>query len=859
MRNDSSKRPSSAHHVPGWTTWLGLALFALALWWLHHVLGQYRWQDIVVRLRAIPVGAIATAALFAMAGYACLTLYELLGVRFAGAKMPYYKIALISFMAYAVGHNVGLNAVSGGAIRFRAYTGQGLRPKQIATVVAFGSITFALGAAFLLGLSLIANGELSGMLLHLDPRLVIAGGALLLTGVLVYFVLAFMRRESLEIGPFTVPVLRPHVAFAQIGVACADLLCTAAALYVLLPRDSAVGFTAFAGLYLIAMTAGVASSVPGGVGVFESVLFLLLPAVPPDRLLGSLLAYRAIYYLVPFTVALAMLGAHELWVHRGPMERMLRLAHTWLIAVVPQAAAIAVFGAGAVLLFSGATPGFVQQLTMLRHFVPLPVLELSHLLGSAVGVALLVIAHGLYRRLNGAWWLTLWLLGAGIVLSLLKGFDYADALVLSAVAGILVLAHGRFPRRASLLDQRFSARWVAALMVVLATTAWLVVFSFRHVPYANDLWWEFAFKAQAPRSLRASLLAVILAAVYGLWRLLRPAVPLISAPTETDYAQVERILERASDTTANLALLGDKCLLFDDAASAFIMYQISGGSWVAMGDPVGPWEAREPLAWRFVERCDDMAVSPVFYQVTPENLAIYIDLGLRLSKLGEEALVDLEAFSLEGGGARADLRQAHRRAGREGAVFRLVPRAEVGAIMPRLREVSDVWLGDKSGEKGFSLGYFDERYLERFDCAVVEFEQRIVAFANLWRTGDRSELSVDLMRFSAAAPKSVIDFLLIECMLWGKRAGYRRFNLGMAPLSGLEEHPLAPAWHKLGRLVQRYGEDFYHFEGLRKFKEKFEPTWRPRYLAAPGGLSMAGALLDVTNLISGGPRRIATK
>jgi phosphatidylglycerol lysyltransferase len=115
------------------------------------------------------------------------------------------------------------------------------------------------------------------------------------------------------------------------------------------------------------------------------------------------------------------------------------------------------------------------------------------------------------------------------------------------------------------------------------------------------------------------------------------------------------------------------------------------------------------------------------------------------------------------------------------------------------------------------------------------------------------------MRYSSKAPKGVMDFLIIESILYGKSQGYEWFNLGMAPLSGLEEHPLAPAWHKVGRLVQRYGENFYHFEGLRRFKEKYHPVWRPRYLAAPGGASMAGALLDVTNLISGGVARVLAR
>jgi phosphatidylglycerol lysyltransferase len=266
----------------------------------------------------------------------------------------------------------------------------------------------------------------------------------------------------------------------------------------------------------------------------------------------------------------------------------------------------------------------------------------------------------------------------------------------------------------------------------------------------------------------------------------------------------------------------------------------------------------ESLAWEFLEDCDSMAVTPVFYQVTPEHLPLYIDLGLNLSKLGEEARVPLESFGLEGS-ARADLRQAHRRALRDGALFELVPQESVGAILPELRRVSDAWLAEKkTGEKRFSLGFFDERYLAHFNIAVVRRNGAVVAFANLWR-GGQNELSVDLMRYNEAAPKGVIDFMLIECMLWGKAQGFRWFNLGMAPLSGLEQHALAPAWHKIGRMVTRYGEMFYSFEGLRKFKEKFDPVWRPRYLAAPDGIATAGALLDVTALISGGVRRVLRK
>ncbi len=810
-------------------------------------------------MQAIPASRLLGAVLLTGAGYGCLTLYDALGLRFAGARVAYPRLALISFMGYAIGHNVGLNTLSGGAIRYRAYSALGLSAKQIAKVVALGTLTFSLGAAALLGVSLLWEIGLAGSVLHLHRWLIAFAGVALIGVVFAYLMLACKRHEPLRWRTIVIPVPRPRIAFAQLAVACGDLLCAAGVLYVLLPPQAAIGFAPFAGLFLIAIAAGIISTVPGGVGVFESVLLLLFRTVPADRLLGALLAFRIIYYLAPFAVALILLGAHELWAHRGPLVRIARLGRTWLSALTPQASALAVFGAGAVLLFSGSTPGAANRLMFLHHMVPLPVLELSHLLGSAVGVGLLVLANGLYRRLDAAWYLTMWLLCAGVLLSLLKGFDYEEAAILGAVAVVLVSARGRFRRRASLIEQRFAYSWVVAVLLVLGAAFWLVMFAYRHVPYSKELWWEFAFEAPAPRSLRALLLAIMTAAAYALWRLLRPSKPLISPPNEADLERAAELIENAHDGVANLALLGDKNLLFNADRTAFIMYQASGSSWVCMGDPVGPTALHETLVWTFIENCDGMAVSPVFYQITPDNLPLYIDLGLTLSKLGEEARVPLDTFSLEGA-ARADLRHSHRRASKDGAVFEVVRRENLGGIMAELRAVSNAWLAAKNtAEKRFSLGYFDESYLAHFDCAVVRRAGAIVAFANVWRAGADTLLSADLMRYNNAAPKCVIDFMLAECMLWGRTQHYQWFSLGMAPLSGLEEHALAPAWHKLGRMVQRYGETFYPFEGLRKYKEKFVPVWRPRYLAAPGGFGMAAALLDVTSLISGGVSKVLTK
>lgn len=217
-------------------------------------------------------------------------------------------------------------------------------------------------------------------------------------------------------------------------------------------------------------------------------------------------------------------------------------------------------------------------------------------------------------------------------------------------------------------------------------------------------------------------------------------------------------------------------------------------------------------------------------------------------------MVPLQDFSLAGSD-RADLRQAWNKGKRLGLGFRMVPVQEVADLLPTLAAISDSWLEEKAGEeKGFSLGSFDPAYLLRFPVAVVEAEGRVVAFANIWQAPAGHELSVDLMRHRPDAPKGAMDFLFIELFLWGAANGYTRFSLGMAPLSGLAQHRLAGRWNRFANLVARHGERFYGFGGLRRFKAKFAPEWRPRYLAAPGGMHLPAALLDVTRLISLDPR-----
>jgi phosphatidylglycerol lysyltransferase len=330
-------------------------------------------------------------------------------------------------------------------------------------------------------------------------------------------------------------------------------------------------------------------------------------------------------------------------------------------------------------------------------------------------------------------------------------------------------------------------------------------------------------------------------------------------PSAAELRRAVAIAARSPRTYANLARRGDKQLLFATAGDAFLMYGRHGRSWIAMGDPVGAEPGIAELVRSFRELCRRRRGRCVFFEVRPERRALYEDNGLTLTPLGEEACVDLPAFSLAAPALKT-VRQAHASAARRGCLFEIVPPEQVPRLLPALARVSVAWLAGKAAhEKGFSNASFDGAYLAHFPVAVVRRAGEIVAFANLWQGAGREELSVDLMRHAPDAPPGTMDFLFAELLAWGRADGYRRFNFGMAPLAGLDATGAAPVWRFVATLIYRHGEHFYNFEGLRRFKAKFAPTWSPLYLASPGGLALPLALVDVTALIAGGVAGILSK
>ncbi|WP_152045344.1 bifunctional lysylphosphatidylglycerol flippase/synthetase MprF [Aureimonas psammosilenae] len=820
---------------------------------------EVRYDEIVTAWADTSWWTLGLALLLTLGSFLALTFYDVGALNYVGHRLPWQTVAVTAFCAYAVGNTAGFGPLSGGAIRYRAYSRVGLSPEEIAKVIAFVTLAFGLG---LLGVGALALLFIAGEvapLLHVDATLLHLIGAAILV-LLVGLPFAGRIGGETRFGRLSRIALRlpkPRAAAIQFFITAADVAFSAGVLYVLLPQTD-IGYPAFLAVYAVAVALGVLSHVPAGLGVFETVIIAALGrSIDVDQVLGALVLYRIVYHLIPLVLASLCVSVIELQrAATSPLGRSVRSAGT---RVAPPLLATFGLTLGAMLIFSSVTPTPDHTLRYLSGVVSLPIVEGAHFIASILGVLMLVIARGLAQRLDGAWWAALVTTVAALLLSVLKAVALFEAGFLVFFAFTLLASRREFTRSASLFRQALTPAWLLAMATIVIGAIVVLFFVYRDVDYSNELWWQFEFSSEAPRSLRAALGIAIVAIIIAARSLLRPAVTHNAPPSPEELTKAFAIADAQGIADGNLVKMGDKSVLVSNDGRAFIMYSRQGRSFVALFDPVGPRECWQELIWQFIEMARGEGCRAVFYQVSPEGLSLYADAGLQAYKLGELASVDLNAFHLTGG-KRAALRQAVTRGARDGLTFEFIDKADVPAIMHDLSEVSTAWLEHhNTREKGFSLGGFDPDYILSQPVAILRLEGRIVAFANVLLTQTRQESSIDLMRFSPDAPKGSMDFLFLKLMEHLKEQGFTVFNLGMAPLSGMSERQIAPIWNRIGRTIFEHGERFYNFRGLRAFKAKFHPAWHPRYLAVSGGINPVLALMDATILIGGGLKGVLTK
>ena len=312
-------------------SWSGLLFFMVALWVLHKELKAYHYQDILHSIEALPAQRLYVGLGLTLLNYLIMSSYDILALRYIQYRLPYRKIAFTSFIGYAFSNNFGLSMLVGGSIRYRLYSAWGLSAEEITKVVAFCSLTLWLGFLTLGGIVFLLEPIVIPAVLHLPFTSVRPVGIFFLLLVGGYFLWSVTRKAPLRVREWKFPVPKANLVVTQVALASMDWMLAGSILYALLPSSPHLSFFGFLGIFLLAEVAGLLSQIPGGLGVFETVVLLLLsPTVSSHLVLGSLIAYRGIYYLLPLGVAAIMLGSHEIFERKEGVQRTIRLFGRWV-------------------------------------------------------------------------------------------------------------------------------------------------------------------------------------------------------------------------------------------------------------------------------------------------------------------------------------------------------------------------------------------------------------------------------------------------------------------------------------------------------------------------------------------------
>jgi phosphatidylglycerol lysyltransferase len=605
--------------------------------------------------------------------------------------------------------------------------------------------------------------------------------------------------------------------------------------------------------YAVATTFTIVSPLFSGLGLVELGMAVTLRefGIPGQSALAATLLFRAVELWLPLLVGVSLQLAGQRDVRRT-------------VSKVPAALT---FVTGLLAVLSVLAPTLPQRLNRFGTYSPFSFPSLSRSFVVVAGFFLIFLSFSLWRRKRVAWLAAVVLLVILIPAHLLKHHDQVIALVAMLNLGLLLLTYRDYTVRSDVptLAQGFIRFGLSLLFALLYGT--LGFFLIDQRAFGMD----FTLREAATRTLRAFLnlgdadlvahtryarwfldslsLIGIVAASYAVFSLMRPIVWRRTVH-EREREHARALIQAHGDSALDFfKYAADKYFFFASNDRAVVSYGLWRATAVALGDPVAASDADFDLVLReFLDFCDTNDWRVAFHQASPHRLPAYRAAGLSALKVGEDAIIDLSSFTLAGGAMKSLRNNANRL---ERAGFRVVlhPAPLSPDLLGQLRHVSDEWLrlgGHR--ERRFTLGRFDENYLR--DCAVFAVEDaagHVVAFANLVPDGAPGEATIDLMR-RLPEPDGAMDYLFVRIFERLRDEGYQRFSLGMAPFANVGTDPTASFPERVMGELYEHVNRIFSYKGLREYKEKFHPTWEPRYLVYTSELALPIVTLALVRL-----------
>ncbi len=634
---------------------LGLVLLAAALYAVQKEFRHLSLSSIRDSMLRIPGRSLLAAAGFTLLSYTVVSFYDRLATIHVGRRLHFGRTAFAAFCAYVLSHNLGFATISGAAVRFRLYGNWGLKPLEITRIIAFCSITYVLGASALVGGVLLLEPHALSMLSARVPRWTLSAFGIAAWGLVTGYLVLSARLPSVRLRfrarqvVVSLPGLR--MAIGQVLVAASDVSATAAIAFSLLPSGTDLAYPAFLAIYIASYSAGLLSTVPGGLGVFDAAMILgLSPFLPSTAAVVVILVFRLFYYIVPLFLAGLLFAGHELLLRgdtllarrRGP-ARPPRVSPS--AAIRGSEADFSVTVAVAAVMLCGAmllALGLVEPAADLAFALPPPgtlfgvdngfawiVTAAGDYIPSLLGAALIGLAIGLSQRVTLAWGATLVLLCAAAALTALRGLPLAVPGVLILAALVVAPFRSSYYRHARLLSEPLSPATAVPLLLLLACLVTLGQTEPDVSAMNHNGWLELVLGEGMTARTR---LSVGLSVLVGLLAIARLILPGRVRPLPWTAETAPPVIDPPPAAPGR-----PDGLVAGETGRAMLSFRRLDRLIIGLGDPAGIPSDQVSAIWRLRDLAVQEGREPIFWRVGPALLDVYADLGLEAWPLDEPA------------------------------------------------------------------------------------------------------------------------------------------------------------------------------------------------------------------------------
>ncbi|WP_316517719.1 phosphatidylglycerol lysyltransferase domain-containing protein [Finegoldia magna] len=595
-----------------------------------------------------------------------------------------------------------------------------------------------------------------------------------------------------------------------------------------------VNFSNLVLIYCVSNVFGQISLMQDGLVVSDLLqIHLLSKLIEPRAAIIAILMYRMVSSVIPWIISLIMI-LRRIYDNYNTDQHKKQFAFNIL--------SIFTLIVGIILCLSVATPSILLRIKFLRRFVKKDVLVLARFITLTSGGLLILLSQGIKKSVKKSFYIAETVLLISVFSTLLKGLDIEESIITLILGIVMYIMKDGFTEKAI----KFSTKYFANTIIKLSSVTVFFIFISNSVRKVNFFSSHRKYSLQyLIENKKFILLYVLFVLILSyLAQYTRTKKITFSKLTDEDFSKIGKFLdEYGGNEFSHLVYLNDKNVYFDKTNTVMIMYRSVQNSVIVLGDPIGKKDNFVEAINDFIIYCNEYHMNVCFYEINGENLELYCDQGFRFVKVGQDATLNLNEFSLVGKKNRT-WRHVINNFDKGNYEFKVEEATD--NLLSQMKVVSDKWLGNKN-EMGFSLGFFDEDYLKRTKIACIYKDNELLAFANLQPFYDNKTLSIDLMRYNRSNEDGLMDFIFIKLILWGQDNNFEKFYLGMAPLSKVGDKIYSKKKEKILNIVYNTQNKIYNFKGLRNYKDKFKPDWSNKYIAYTSDFNLPYILINVVN------------